>query len=104
MPIRYKMLEMHLRPETVMTLHPCIHQWMCVLGSILELLSPVLEAIPELIRVIVDAGRQGSKEYTEKNGAQVHTSMDVRLGLHSFLCIPWILVARHRQSLGSTQE
>lgn len=33
-------------------------------------LSPVLGAIPELIRVIVDAGRQGSKEYTEKNGAQ----------------------------------
>lgn len=35
-----------------------------------EVLSPVLEAIPELIRVIVDAGRQGSKEYTEKSGAQ----------------------------------
>ncbi|CAG7976112.1 unnamed protein product [Penicillium nalgiovense] len=34
-----------------------------------ELLSPVLEAIPELVRVIVDAGQQGSKEYTEKNGA-----------------------------------
>ncbi|KGO76557.1 hypothetical protein PITC_088360 [Penicillium italicum] len=36
----------------------------------LEALSPVLGAIPELIRVIVDAGRQGSKEYTEKNEAQ----------------------------------
>ncbi|KAJ5385135.1 hypothetical protein N7517_003046 [Penicillium concentricum] len=35
-----------------------------------EVLSPVLGAIPELIRVIVDAGREGSKEYTEKNGAQ----------------------------------
>lgn len=33
-------------------------------------LSSVLGAIPELIRVIIDAGRQGSKEYTEKNGAQ----------------------------------
>jgi hypothetical protein len=33
-------------------------------------LSPVLEAIPELIRVIVDAGRQGSEAYTEKNGEE----------------------------------
>ncbi|KAJ5551335.1 hypothetical protein N7461_006033 [Penicillium sp. DV-2018c] len=31
-------------------------------------LSPALEAIPELIRVIVDAGRQGSRAYIEKNG------------------------------------
>ncbi|CAI7587591.1 unnamed protein product [Penicillium glandicola] len=35
-----------------------------------EFLAPVLGGIPELIRVIVDAGRQGSKEYTEKNGVQ----------------------------------
>jgi hypothetical protein len=35
-----------------------------------EVLSPVLGAIPELIQAIVNAGRQGSKEYTEKNGAQ----------------------------------
>jgi len=33
-------------------------------------LSPVLETIPELIRVIIDAGKLGSKEYIEKNGDQ----------------------------------
>ncbi|KAJ5130828.1 uncharacterized protein N7515_006867 [Penicillium bovifimosum] len=33
-------------------------------------LSPVLEAIPELIRVIVDAGQQGSRAYIEKNGEE----------------------------------
>ncbi|CAG7927949.1 unnamed protein product [Penicillium olsonii] len=33
-------------------------------------LSPMLQKIPELVRVIVDAGKQGSKEYIEKNGAQ----------------------------------
>ncbi|KGO44291.1 hypothetical protein PEX1_047860 [Penicillium expansum] len=35
-----------------------------------EALSPVLGAIPELIRVIFDAGRQGSKEFTEKHETQ----------------------------------
>ncbi|CAG8020188.1 unnamed protein product [Penicillium salamii] len=33
-------------------------------------LSPVLESIPELIRVIIDAGKQGSREYIEKNGVE----------------------------------
>jgi hypothetical protein len=33
-----------------------------------ESLKPVLETIPELIRVIVDAGKEGSKDYIEKNG------------------------------------
>lgn len=33
-------------------------------------LSPVLQKIPELIRVIVDAGKQGSMAYIEKNGDQ----------------------------------
>ena len=31
-------------------------------------LSPVMEAIPDLIRAIIDAGRQGSKDYVEKHG------------------------------------
>ncbi|KAJ5834482.1 hypothetical protein N7447_000508 [Penicillium robsamsonii] len=35
-----------------------------------EAISPVLAAIPELIRMIIDAGRQGSQEYIKKNGAQ----------------------------------
>lgn len=35
-----------------------------------EAISPVLESIPELIRVIVDAGQQGSRDYIEKNGSQ----------------------------------
>ncbi|KAJ6096046.1 hypothetical protein N7486_006792 [Penicillium sp. IBT 16267x] len=33
-------------------------------------LSPVLETIPRLVDVIVDSGRQGSKAYIEKNGAE----------------------------------
>ncbi|KAJ5774462.1 hypothetical protein N7457_009358 [Penicillium paradoxum] len=33
-----------------------------------NLLLPVLETIPEFIRVVVDAGQQGSREYIEKNG------------------------------------
>lgn len=33
-------------------------------------LTPVLGKIPELIRVVIDAGRQGSKSYIEKNGDQ----------------------------------
>ncbi|KAJ5748208.1 uncharacterized protein N7511_009904 [Penicillium nucicola] len=33
-------------------------------------LTPVLGKVPELIRVIIDAGRQGSKSYVEKNGNQ----------------------------------
>jgi len=33
-------------------------------------LSPVLERIPELLRVIIDAGRQNSKDYIQKNGEQ----------------------------------
>lgn len=32
-------------------------------------LSPVLETIPDLVRVIIEAGRHGSKEYTQKHGA-----------------------------------
>ncbi|KAJ5908920.1 hypothetical protein N7495_001602 [Penicillium taxi] len=32
-------------------------------------LTPVLDLIPELVRVIIDAGRQGSKDYAEKNGS-----------------------------------
>jgi hypothetical protein len=31
-------------------------------------LSPVLNKIPELLRVMIDAGRQGSKDYNQKNG------------------------------------
>lgn len=31
-------------------------------------LSPLLETIPELIQVIIDAGKQGSKEYIQKHG------------------------------------
>ncbi|OGE57867.1 hypothetical protein PENARI_c001G03266 [Penicillium arizonense] len=33
-------------------------------------LTPVLGKIPELIRVVIDAGRQGSKSYIEMNGDQ----------------------------------
>lgn len=33
-------------------------------------LAPVLENIPELARRIIDAGRHGSREYTQKHGAQ----------------------------------
>jgi hypothetical protein len=33
-------------------------------------LSPVLNKIPELLRVIINAGRQGSKDYIQKNGGQ----------------------------------
>lgn len=33
-------------------------------------LTPVLDKIPEFIRVVIDAGRQGSKSYIEKNGDQ----------------------------------
>lgn len=33
-------------------------------------LAPVLETIPKLVRLIIDAGRHGSKEYTQKHGAQ----------------------------------
>lgn len=33
-------------------------------------LSPVMEKIPELVRLIVDAGRQGSRDYIETHGAQ----------------------------------
>ncbi|KAJ5257075.1 hypothetical protein N7478_013179 [Penicillium angulare] len=33
-------------------------------------LEPVYEAIPKLVDVIVDSGRQGSKAFIEKNGAQ----------------------------------
>ncbi|KAJ5122592.1 uncharacterized protein N7443_002695 [Penicillium atrosanguineum] len=33
-------------------------------------LSSVLNKIPELLRVIIDAGRQGSKDYIQKNGDQ----------------------------------
>ncbi|KAJ5948717.1 hypothetical protein N7454_002024 [Penicillium verhagenii] len=33
-------------------------------------LGPVFETIPKLVDVIVDSGRQGSKAYIEKNGAQ----------------------------------
>jgi hypothetical protein len=33
-------------------------------------LSSVLETIPELIRVIIDSGKQGSTEYIEKHGDQ----------------------------------
>lgn len=31
-------------------------------------LSPVMAMIPELIRVIIEAGRHGSKEYIQKHG------------------------------------
>lgn len=33
-------------------------------------LSPVLGMIPDLVRVIIEAGRHGSKEYTQKHGQQ----------------------------------
>ncbi|KAJ5648114.1 hypothetical protein N7490_004486 [Penicillium lividum] len=33
-------------------------------------LGPVHETIPKMIDVIIDSGRQGSKDYIEKNGAQ----------------------------------
>lgn len=33
-------------------------------------LSPVLAAIPDLVRVIVEAGRHGSEEFTQKHGTQ----------------------------------
>lgn len=33
-------------------------------------LSPVLESIPDLVRVIIEAGRHGSKEFTQKHGVQ----------------------------------
>lgn len=34
-----------------------------------KLLGPVLGAIPDLVRVIIEAGRHGSKEYSQKHGA-----------------------------------
>lgn len=33
-------------------------------------LSPVLGLIPDLVRVIIEAGQHGSKEFTQKHGAQ----------------------------------
>lgn len=33
-----------------------------------NVLSPALETIPDMVRVIIEAGRHGSKEYTQKHG------------------------------------
>ncbi|KAJ5585089.1 uncharacterized protein N7459_004889 [Penicillium hispanicum] len=48
-------------------------------------LSPVMETIPDLIRVIIDAGRQGSNDYIDKHGAQdAHPLMYTWLPGHYF--------------------
>lgn len=41
-----------------------------------EALSPIFDAIPKLVDVIIDAGRQGSKDYIEQHGdADAHPLM-----------------------------
>lgn len=48
-------------------------------------LAPVMAKVPDLVSAIVDAGRQGSKDYIEKHGSQdAHPLMYVWLEGHYF--------------------